>query len=31
VSNDGMHTVYAASNDAAGNKETPVSAPFKID
>ena len=31
VSGDGQHTLYAASKDEAGNKETPQSASFKID
>jgi hypothetical protein len=31
VTSDGQHTLYAASKDAAGNKETPRSAGFKID
>ena len=32
VSTDGQHTIYAASEDSNGNKETPVvSASFKID
>jgi len=31
VTSDGQHTIYAASKDAAGNKETPGSASFKID
>ncbi len=31
VTADGEHTVYAASADDAGNKETPVSASFMID
>lgn len=31
VTSDGIHNVYAASNDNAGNKETPVSVSFKID
>jgi hypothetical protein len=31
VAGDGSHTVYAASQDAAGEQETPVNATFKID
>jgi uncharacterized delta-60 repeat protein len=31
VTSAGVHTFYAASKDVAGNKETPVSASFKID
>jgi hypothetical protein len=31
VTTDGMYTVYAASVDTDGNKETPASASFKID
>lgn len=31
VSEDGAHAIYAASEDGAGNKETPVSASFEID
>jgi hypothetical protein len=31
VTADGMHAVYAASNDAANNKETSVIASFRID
>jgi hypothetical protein len=31
VSSDGQHTLYAASKDNAGNKETPQSTSFKID
>jgi hypothetical protein len=31
VSADGRHSVYAASENAAGNDESPVSASFKID
>jgi hypothetical protein len=31
VGSDGHHAVYAASEDIAGNDETPVSARFKID
>jgi hypothetical protein len=31
VTTEGQHTVYAASKDIAGNKETPVSKSFKID
>jgi hypothetical protein len=31
VTAEGPHTLYAASKDAAGNKETPVSANFKLD
>jgi hypothetical protein len=31
VSTDGQHTIYAASVDSNGNKETPVSQSFEID
>jgi Bacterial Ig-like domain (group 3) len=31
VTADGRHTIYAASEDTAGEKETPVSVSFKID
>jgi hypothetical protein len=31
VGTDGQHMIYAASEDPAGNKETPVSSSFKID
>lgn len=31
VSSNGLHTLYAASSDYAGNKETPTSQAFKID
>jgi len=31
VPSEGQHTLYAASEDSAGNKETPVSSSFKID
>jgi hypothetical protein len=31
VISDGVHTVYAASKDIVGNKETPVSKSFQID
>jgi lysophospholipase L1-like esterase len=31
VSGDGQHTIYAASIDTAGNKETPVAVSFSID
>src|SRR5574341_432521 len=31
VTTDGEHTIYAASKDGAGNKETPTSKSFKID
>ena len=31
VGGDGQHVIYAASEDSAGNKETPVSRTFKID
>lgn len=31
VTTDGMHVVYAASKDTAGNEETPVSTAFKLD
>jgi hypothetical protein len=31
VTTDGQHTLYAGSEDAAGNKETPHSVSFKID
>jgi probable HAF family extracellular repeat protein len=31
VSSEGQHTLYAASKDEAGNKETPQSTSFKID
>jgi probable HAF family extracellular repeat protein len=31
ITTDGVHTLYAASKDAAGNKETPVSATVRID
>ena len=31
VTDDGEHTVYAASKDMVGNEEAPVSASFKID
>jgi hypothetical protein len=31
ITSDGVHTLYAASKDAAGNKEPPVSITAKID
>jgi hypothetical protein len=31
VASDGRHTVYAASENAAGNQESPVNWPFRID
>src|SRR5262249_61849311 len=31
ITADGVHTLYAASRDAAGNEETPVSVTVKID
>ena len=31
VTTDGMHTIYAASEDSSNNQETPVSTSFKID
>jgi hypothetical protein len=31
VTTDGLHTIYAASKDTTGNKETPVNKSFKLD